>query len=149
MTISTGSDHCGYELKVSMIAKLKEWGHDVIDNGGSGSSEVIYFPEMAKKVCAPVLEGRADRAIMFCGTGVGAAIACNKIPGIRASMIHDVQCAHQAVEHDAVQVMCIGAKVVGEWLAEDLIKTFLEAEANRDEWTAEVVRMLNVMDGIE
>ena len=148
MTISVGSDHCGYELKIKMMEKLKEWGHDVIDNGGSSAEEIVYFPEMAGKVCDHILQGRAERGIMFCGTGVGAAIACNKVAGIRASIIHDVQCAHQAVEHDAVQVMCIGAKVVGEWLAEDLIRTFLNAKANQDEWTAKVVRMLDTMDGI-
>ena len=93
------------------------------------------------------LDGKAEKAIMFCGTGVGASIACNKIPGIRASMIHDVHCAHQAVEHDDVQVMCIGEKIVGEWLAPDLIRVFLEARANQDDWTPHVVRMLNEMDG--
>ena len=70
----------------------------------------------------------------------------NKIPGIRASMIHDVHCAHQAVEHDDVQVMCIGEKLVGEWLAPDLIRTFLQAKANQDDWTPNVVRMLGEMD---
>ena len=98
-------------------------------------------------VCQPVLDGRAEKAIMFCGTGVGASVACNKIPGIRASIIHDVHCAHQAVEHDDVQVMCIGAQIVGDWLAPDLIRPFLEAKANQDEWTPKVVRMLGEMDG--
>ena len=149
MVVSVGSDHCGYYLKIKMIKKMREWGYEIIDNGGEGEDTPIYFPEIAKKVCAPVLDGRAEKAIMFCGTGVGAVIACNKIPGIRASMIHDAHCAHQAVEHDGVQVMCIGEKIVGEWLAPDLIRPFLEAKANRDDWTAAIIKMLGVMDGSE
>lgn len=149
MVVSVGSDHCGYQLKVKMIEKMREWGYEIIDSGGQGEDVPIYFPEIAKKVCAPVLDGRAEKAIMFCGTGVGASIACNKIPGIRASIIHDAHCAHQAVEHDNVQVMCIGEKIIGEWLAPDLIKPFLEAKANQDEWTGTVVKMLDAMDGSE
>lgn len=147
MVISVGSDHRGYELKTKMIKIMHQWGYEIIDNGGEGEDTPIYFPELAQKVCKPILDGRATKAIMFCGTGVGASIACNKIPGIRASIIHDIQCAHQAVEHDDVQVMCIGEKVVGEWLAEDLIRAFLLAKANQDEWTKTIVKMLNVMDG--
>lgn len=147
MVISVGSDHAGYKLKVKMLDQIRAWGHEVIDNGCYSDAEAVYFPEVAKKVCQPILDGTAQRAILFCGTGVGASIACNKIPGIRASMIHDVHCAHQAVEHDDVQVMCLGEKIVGEWLAPDLIKTFLEARANQDEWTPHVVELLSEMDG--
>lgn len=147
MVISVGSDHAGYKLKMKLIDQIRSWGYEVIDNGCYSDSEPVYFPNVAKKVCQPILDGTAERAILFCGTGVGASIACNKIPGIRASMIHDVHCAHQAVEHDDVQVMCLGEKIVGEWLAPDLIKTFLEARANQDEWTPHVVELLAEMDG--
>lgn len=149
MVVSVGSDHCGYRLKLKMIEVMKQWGYEVIDNGCNDDREKAYFPGVAKAVCQPILDGRAEKAIMFCGTGVGASVACNKIPGIRASIIHDVHCAHQAVEHDDVQVMCLGALIVGEWLAPDLIRPFLEAKPNQDEWTANIVKMLNVMDGSE
>ena len=147
MVVSVGSDHAGFGLKMKMLEVIRGWGYEVVDNGCYDNSAPVYFPEVAKKVCQPVLDGKAEKAIMFCGTGVGASIACNKIPGIRASIIHDVHCAHQAVEHDDVQVMCIGEKIVGEWLAPDLIRVFLEARANQDDWTPHVGRMLNEMDG--
>lgn len=147
MIVSVGSDHAGYQLKLRMLEQMKKWGYEVIDNGCDSDKTPVYFPDVAKKVCAPVLDGRAQRAILFCGTGVGASIACNKIPGIRASIIHDIHSAHQAVEHDDVQVMCLGEKIVGEWLAPDLIRTFLEARPNQDEWTPHVVDMLAEMDG--
>lgn len=148
MIISVGSDHAGYQLKVRMIPYLKEQGHTVLDQG-CNSTEPVFFPDVARAVCAPVVDGRAERAIMFCGTGVGAAIACNKIPGIRASIIHDGHIAHQAVEHDHVQVMCIGEKIVGDWLAADLIDTFLAAKGNTDDRTKEVIRKLDEMDQIK
>lgn len=149
MVVSVGSDHCGYRLKLKMMELMKQWGYEVIDNGCYDDSEKSYFPDVAKAVCQPILDGVAQKAIMFCGTGVGSSVACNKIPGIRASIIHDVHCAHQAVEHDDVQIMYLGALIVGEWLAPDLVRPFLEAKANQDEWTANVVRMLNTMDGSE
>lgn len=147
MVVSVGSDHCGYYLKKAMIKKMEAWGYEILDHGSTGEDIPVYFPDVAKEVCQSVLDGTAEKAIMFCGTGVGASIACNKIPGIRAAIMHDVQCAHQAVEHDDVQVMCIGEKIVGDWLAEDLVKTFLEARANQDEWTPHIIDMLNKMDG--
>ena len=134
MIVSVGSDHAGFQLKVKMLPILKQWGYEVLDSGCFDDKEKVYFPDVARAVCQPVLDGRAEKAIMFCGTGVGASVACNKIPGIRASIIHDVHCAHQAVEHDDV-------------LAPDLIRPFLEAKANQDEWTPKVVRMLGEMDG--
>lgn len=146
MRISVGSDHAGYNLKKAMIPFIESLGHTVIDNGNEGTEDLVYFPEMAKKVCKPILEGRADRGIMFCGTGVGASIACNKIPGIRASIVHDYHCAHQCVEHDHTNVMCIGEKIVGEWLAEDLLKAFFEAKGNTDDRTLHVIELLDEMD---
>lgn len=147
MVISIGSDHAGYNLKVKMIPIIEEMGHQIIDHGNNSADDLVYFPDMAKKVSQSILEGKAEKGIMFCGTGVGASIACNKIPGIRASIIHDIQCAHQAVEHDHVQIMCIGEKVVGEWLAKDLLKPFLDAVGNTDERTKVVIEKLNEMDG--
>lgn len=146
MKISVGCDHAGYQLKIAMLPFLKEEGHEIIDNGCHDPAEMPYFPDVAKTVCQHVLDGTAERAIMFCGTGVGASIACNKIPGIRASMIHDWHCAHQAVEHDHVQVMCIGEKIVGQWLARDLIREFLQAKGDTDERAIVVQQKLKEMD---
>lgn len=146
MKISVGSDHAGYKLKIAMMPLLKEAGHEVIDNGCDDPAEQPYFPDVAKKVCQHVLDGNVEKAIMFCGTGVGASIACNKIPGIRASMIHDWHCAHQAVEHDHVNVMCIGEKIVGDWIAWDLIQEFLKAQGDTDERAVIIQQKLREME---
>lgn len=147
MIISLGSDHAGYNLKMKMIPIIEAMGHEVIDHGNNGTEDLVYFPEMAKLVCQPLVEKKADRGVMFCGTGVGASIACNKIPGIRASIIHDIHCAHQSVEHDHVNMMCVGEKIVGEWVVPELIKAFFEAEDGQDDRALTVVRMMNEMDG--
>jgi ribose 5-phosphate isomerase B len=147
MILSVGCDHAGINLKEKMIPHIKAMGHEIIDNGCFSHDEMPFFPDVAKKVCQPILEGKAEKGIMFCGTGVGASIACNKIPGIRASIIHDIHCSHQAVEHDHVQVMCIGEKIIGEWLAYDLIERFLKATGDTDERTQIVIRKLAEMDG--
>ena len=146
MIISVGSDHAGYNLKKAMIPYMESLGHTVIDHGNNGSDDLVYFPDMAKKVCGPLVRGEAQRGVMFCGTGVGASIACNKIPGIGASIVHDYHCAHQCVEHDHANVMCIGEKIAGEWLAKDLLKAFFEAEGNTDERTKHVIELLDEMD---
>lgn len=146
MKISIGSDHAGYNLKVKMIPYLKSLGYEIIDNGCDSADYPVFFPDVAKTVCQPVIDGVAERGIMFCGTGVGAAIACNKIPGIRAAVIHDIHSAHQAVEHDHVQIMCIGEKIVGEWLAPELMKSFLEAVGDTDDRTKIVINKINEMD---
>lgn len=132
MRIALGSDHCGYEMKVALLPVLHKLGSEIADFG-CGSTETVDFPDIARNVCDAVRSGRFARGIMVCGTGVGAAIAANKIPGIRAAVCHDVHSAHQCVEHDDVNVMCIGAQIIGPWLAEDLIKAFLQAEFSTEE----------------
>ncbi len=146
MNILVGSDHAGYELKKAMIPVLEKMGCFVTDMGNNSSEELVYFPDICQKVCRGLLDGKGERAVMFCGTGVGASIACNKIPGIRAAMIHDYHCAHQAVEHDHVNVMCIGGKIVGPWLAADLLKAFINAKGDIDERAEHVLALLDEMD---
>lgn len=126
MKLVIGSDHAGFHLKKDVIEHLIGKGHEVHDVG-SFSPEPVDFPDISSALCGVVTEGRADRGLMVCGTGVGASIAANKVPGIRAAVCHDVHSAHQSVEHDDVNVMCIGAQIVGPWLAIDLIDAFLEA----------------------
>ncbi len=146
MKLSIGGDHCGFELKTMVIKWLEEKGHTVIDHGVYDKNPVD-FPDMSKKVCASILSGEAERGIMLCGSGIGAAIACNKIPGIRASVVHDYYSAHQAVEHDDVQVMCMGQWIVGELLAYDLIETFLNAQFSTEDTFRIKVKKLGDMDG--
>jgi len=132
MKLAIGGDHAGFPLKAGVIAVCRSLGHEVTDHGCFDQTPVD-FPDVARKVCAEVIAGKADRAILVCGTGVGASIAAKKIPGIRASIVHDGHIAHQCVEHDDVNVMCIGAQIVGPWLAEDLVRTYLAARFSTDE----------------
>ena len=148
MIIAVGGDHCGFELKKLMIAKLENIGH-VIINHGCYDPQPVDFPDVAQMVCKSILNGDAERGIMFCGTGVGAAIACNKISGIRASVCHDIHSAHQCVEHDDVQVMCIGEQIIGNVVAFELIQSFLKAEFSTDEDCRRRVLKLNRMDKSE
>lgn len=131
MRLVIGGDHAGFHLKRIVVQTLREWGHAVEDVGAHGP-EPVDFPDIAWLVCERVRGGTADRGIMVCGTGVGACIAANKVPGIRAALCHDVHSAHQSVEHDDVNVLCLGAQIVGEWLALDLLRTYLSAEFDTD-----------------
>ena len=127
MRVVVGGDHAGFTLKGPLVEALKAWGHDVTDVG-THSSEPVDFPDIARQLCRRLQQGQAERGIMVCGTGVGAAIAANKMPGIRAAVCHDVYSAHQCVEHDDVNVLCLGAQIVGEPLALDLLRAYLVAE---------------------
>ena len=131
MKVVIGCDHAGFPMKQTVLDHLAKAGHEVIDVG-THSPEPVDFPDIAQALTKAVLDGQAERGLMVCGTGVGASIAANKVPGIRAAVLHDVHCAHQAVEHDDVNVMCIGAQIVGPWLATDLIDAYLAAEFSTD-----------------
>ena len=146
MKISVGSDHRGYALKQVVIAELKKRGYEVTDHGGYTEAPVD-FPDVARDVCGSIKCGETGRGLMLCGSGVGAAIACNKVPGIRACCIHDVYSAHQCVEHDDVNVGCIGADVVGQYVAMELIELFLNAQFSEDPDVRRRVMKLGQMDG--
>ena len=145
MRLVVGSDHAGWSLKSSVVAHIKSLGHEVVD-AGSYDDKPVDFPDVARKVCAMVTSREAERGIMVCGTGVGASIAANKIRGIRAAVCHDVHSAHQSVEHDDVNVMCIGAQIVGPWLAKDLIAAYLDAKFSTAEEFRRRVAKLADMD---
>ncbi|MBB3938341.1 ribose 5-phosphate isomerase B [Aureimonas phyllosphaerae] len=132
MKIVIGSDHAGFPLKAQVIDHLRAGGHE-IEDVGSFDPNPVDFPDIARLVCDKVRGKEAERGLLVCGTGVGAAIAANKIRGIRAAVCHDVHSAHQSVEHDDVNVMCIGAQIVGPWLANDLVDAFFAAEFDRNE----------------
>ncbi|HEV8575141.1 MAG TPA: ribose 5-phosphate isomerase B [Dehalococcoidia bacterium] len=126
MRIVLGADHRGYALKDTLAADLRSQGHDVVDIGTHGPASVDY-PDIALAVGEAIREGRAERGILVCGSGVGAAIAACKISGIRAAVCHDTYSAHQGVEHDDMNVLCLGSRVVGDELAREVVQAFLNA----------------------
>jgi len=127
MRIALGSDHAGFQLKDNILTFLRGLGHEVLDLGTHDASPVDY-PDYAEKVAGAILDGRAERGILICGSGVGASVAANKIPGIFAGLCHDSYSARQGVEHDDVNVLVLGARVIGTELAHELVCAFLNAE---------------------
>ena len=145
MKIVVGSDHAGFPMKAELVAFIRSRGHEVTDVG-SHDPNPVDFPDIARKVAAAITSGQAERGLMVCGTGVGAAIGANKMKGIRAAVCPDVHSAHQSVEHDDVNVMCIGAQIVGPWLAKDLVAAYLDARFSTDEDFRRRVAKLAEMD---
>ncbi|HEV3221120.1 MAG TPA: ribose 5-phosphate isomerase B [Candidatus Acidoferrales bacterium] len=127
MKIAMGSDHAGFELKAKLVPRLIKLGHEVEDLGTYDETPVDY-PDYAAAVGRLVIEGRAERGIMICGSGVGATVAANKLPGIRACVCHDTYSAHQGVEHDKMNVLVLGSRVIGDELAFELVENFLSAK---------------------
>jgi ribose 5-phosphate isomerase B len=133
MKIALSSDHAGYPLKQHLLAYLRAQGHEVIDLGVDRADVPSDYPDAAEAIANAVIEGRAERGILTCGSGVGASIAANKVPGIYAAVCHDTYSAHQGVEHDRMNVLCVGARVVGPALAEELADAFLRAQISPEE----------------
>lgn len=132
MRIVMGSDHAGFALKNDLAAALRKEGHDVLDVG-SHSADPVDYPDYAEAVGEAIRAGKAERGILICGSGVGAAVAANKIPDIRAGLCHDTYSAHQGVEHDDMNVLVLGARVVGSALAEELVRAYLRAQFTGEE----------------
>jgi ribose 5-phosphate isomerase B len=126
MRLALSADHAGYELKQELAAALATLGHEVLDLGTHSTASVDY-PDAAESVAQTIRDGRADRGVIVCGSGAGVSIAANKFPGIRAAVCHDTYTAHQAVEHDDLNVLCLGARVIGGSLALDIVSAFLGA----------------------
>jgi RpiB/LacA/LacB family sugar-phosphate isomerase len=124
MRIVVGADHAGFELKQNIADYLRRSGHDVVDVGTNSTAPVDY-PDFAEAVSQAVLDGHAQRGVLICGSGVGASVAANKIPGIRAGLCHDSYSARQGVEHDDMNILVLGARVIGVELAHDLVNNFL------------------------
>jgi RpiB/LacA/LacB family sugar-phosphate isomerase len=133
MKLVVGSDHAGFQLKNEMASLVKSLGHEVLDVGAYHEIPSDDYPDFAEAVGRAVLDGRAERGLLICGSGVGASVAANKLVGIRAGMCHDTYSAHQGVEHDNMNVLVLGSRVVGVMLAEDLVKAFLGAQFTREE----------------
>ena len=128
MRVAIGADHGGYALKDEMKQFLQSLGHEMIDVGAHTLDPADDFPDFTKPLAESVAAGSAERGIMICGSGVGASVAANKVKGIRASVCHDTYSAHQGVEHDDMNVLCLGARIVGIELARELTGAFLSAE---------------------
>ena len=133
MSVALGADHAGYELKSKLLPWLKEQGFEVIDKGATSLDTQDDYPDFAGPVAEAVASGKARRGIVVCGSGVGAVIAANKVPGARASVCHDTYSASQGVEHDDMNVLCLGGRVIGEELARKLITAFLNATFTGEE----------------
>ena len=145
MRVALAADHAGYALKERLKAHLGSRGHDVLDLGAHDEAASDY-PDHAEAAGLAVVEGRAERAILVCGSGVGVAAAANKIPGIRAGMCHDHYSAHQGVEHDQMNVLALGARVVGDALALEIAEAFLGAHFDGEERHARRVAKLRALE---
>ncbi|MBO0720926.1 MAG: ribose 5-phosphate isomerase B [Blastocatellia bacterium] len=132
MLVAVASDHAGFELKQVLAGYLKELGHEVLDLG-TGSTAPVDYPDFAEAIGRAIREGMAQRGVLICGSGVGASVAANKIPGIRAGLTHDTYSAHQGVEHDDMNILVLGARVIGTETAHELVNAFLAAEFTGEE----------------
>ena len=132
MRVVIGADHAGFALKNSVGDVLRSLGHQVLDVGAFNENPSDY-PDFAEAVGRAVLDGKAERGVLICGSGVGASVAANKLMGIRAAVCHDTYSAHQGVEHDDMNVLVLGSRIIGSKLAEDLVKAFLAAKFTNEE----------------
>jgi RpiB/LacA/LacB family sugar-phosphate isomerase len=130
--VAVGSDHAGFEMKIFLLPLIREKGHEVSDLGTHDTQPVDY-PDFAEAVGRAICERRAERGIVICGSGVGASIAANKISGIRAGLCHDTYSAHQGVEHDDMNVLVLGARIIGRELAKELVFSFLNAHFTQED----------------
>ena len=132
MKVALASDHAGFELKQQLVDFVRRLGHEVTDLGTHSTTPCDY-PDFAEKIAAEVVSGRVERGILLCGSGIGASVAANKIPGIRAGNCVDYYSSHQGVEHDAMNVLVLGGRVVGVALAQDMAQAFLNAKYTNEE----------------
>jgi ribose 5-phosphate isomerase B len=146
MNVAAAFDHRGVRLREAVLSTLGELGHEIVDLGTDTDAVRIDYPDKAREVGEAITAGDADRAVLVCGSGVGASVAASKIAGIRAAICHDVYSAHQGVEHDDMNVLCLGSDVIGPSLTADLIRAFLAAEFNGGE---RYVRRLRKIEDLE
>jgi RpiB/LacA/LacB family sugar-phosphate isomerase len=146
MRISIAGDHAGFELKEHIKQFLSAEGHDVQDLGAYDDTQPDDYPDFAEALAKSILEGGAHKAILLCGSGVGASVAANKIPGIRAGLCHDTYSAHQGVEHDNMNMLVLGGRVIGAAMAEELVNAYVGAKFSNE---ARHVRRLAKVQAIE
>ena len=146
MKIAIAADHAGYNLKELLLKFLRENGFDVEDLGTDSAERPTDYPDSAEQVGETILSGRAHRGIVVCGSGVGVSVALNKFPGIRAAACHDTYSAHQGVEHDDMNVLCLGGRIIGPELAKEIALVFLRAKFTAEE---RHLRRLNKIKALE
>jgi len=146
MKVAVAFDHRGVKLRERLLEELTTLGHDVVDLGTDTDAVRIDYPVKARELGEAILAGDAERGVLVCGSGVGASVAACKLPGIRAAICHDMYSAHQGVEHDNMNVLCLGSEVVGAELAADLVRTFLAAEFGGGE---RYVKRLEMIEDLE
>ena len=146
MRVAVAFDHRGVKLREELLAELAALGHEAVDLGTDKPEPRIDYPDKAREIGEAIRSGEAERAVFVCGSGVGASVAANKLAGIRAAICHDTYSAHQGVEHDDMNVLCLGSEVVGAELAVELTRTFLAARFNGGE---RYVRRLEKIEEME
>ncbi len=127
MRIVLGADHAGYSMKQDLLTYVRSLGHETVDVGTDQGDKPDDYPDFAESLAVAIRDGRAERGILICGSGVGASVAANKVPGIRAGLCHDTYSAHQGVEHDDMNVLVMGSRVIGEELSKELVRNYLGA----------------------
>ena len=145
MRIAVGCDHAGFPLKAIAIEELRLLGHEVIDLG-TDSTEAVDYPDYAQAVAEAIMRGEADRGLLLCGSGVGAGVAANKVPGVRAATCHDTFSARQGVEDDDMNVLCLGARVIGPALAVDVIRAWQSATFSKAERHVRRLSKVNTLE---
>ena len=133
MMVAVGTDHAGFPLKDAVLRAIQSGGHQVLDCGAEKVVPGDDYPDYARAVAKAVIEQRAERGVILCGSGVGASVAANKFPGIRAALCHDTFSARQGVEDDAMNVLCLGARIIGPALADEVVRAFLGARFSEAE----------------
>jgi ribose 5-phosphate isomerase B len=146
VNVAVAFDHRGVHLRDALLATIVVAGHDIVDLGTDTDAVRIDYPDKARELGEAILDGRAERGVLVCGSGVGASVAACKIAGIRASVCHDVYSAHQGVEHDDMNVLCLGSEVVGPSLAADLTLAFLRARFDGGERYVERLKKVEAME---
>lgn len=145
MIVAVASDHAGFSMKEDLVEFVRNLGHQVLDMG-TDSPDPVDYPEYAEAVGLAISGGEAERGVLICGSGVGVSVAANKIPGIRAGLCHDTYSAHQGVEHDDMNVIVMGARVIGPELSRELVQTFLSARFTSEERHLRRLKQVEAMD---
>ncbi len=149
MNVAVAFDHRGVHLRDAVLAALQEEGHAVVDLGADTDAVRIDYPDKAAELGAAIKDGQAERGVLVCGSGVGASVAACKIAGIRAAICHDVYSAHQGVEHDDMNVLCLGSEVIGPSLAADLVRRFVAARFDGGErYVARLAKVRRMEEGM-
>ncbi len=147
MKIAFAADHAGVDLKNTLLADARNSGHEVLDLGGNDPRAADDYPDFAALAASALRDGRAERAIVVCGSGVGVTVAANKHAGVRAGLCHDTYSAHQGVEHDDMNVLCLGSRIIGSELAREIARAFLAAKFTNEERHLRRLAKVNALDG--